>query len=134
MPETKTENDRANLRDSHQVRLVETSEAGFAADRLPHGVYGFTGAPQEGAIPLFDKKNWHSFEIHRLADGSLHLVGYVSPKDANLIRSGEHVAVTLFPDPWEDAGELISVALARMVPSKRGPSREGGNGLPLELL
>ena len=134
MPGSTTEHDRAELRASHKVRPVETSEEGTAAHRLPAGVYGFTGSPQESSVPLFSRRSWHSFEMHKLADGSLHMVGYFSPKDAHLIRSGEHVAVTLFPDPWEDAGELISVAMARVVPSKQGPSRECGNGLPLELL
>ena len=134
MPETTTENARAGLRDSHRLRPLENPEEGQAADRLPPGVYGFTYAPQEAAIPLFAKQAWHNFEVHKLADASLHLVGYVSAKDAGLIRSGEHVEVTLFPDPWEDSNELIPVALSRVVPSKRGPSREGGNGLKLELL
>ena len=113
---------------------METAEEGSSADRLPHGVYGFTFAPQEAAIPLFSKQSWHSFEVHKLADGSLHLVGCVTAKDAGLIRSGGHVEVALFPDAWEDATELVTVALTRVVPSKRGPSREGGNGLKLELL
>ena len=134
MSGTTTENARAELRENHKLRVVEAAEEGSAADRLPPGIYGFTYAPQEAAIPLFGKHAWHSFEVHKAADGSLHLVGCVSVKDAGLIRTGEHVEVTMFPEVWEDATELVSVALARVVPSKRGPSREGGNGLKLELL
>ena len=42
--------------------------------------------------------------------------------------------ITLFPDRWEDATELVTVPLARAIPSKKGPSREGGNGLKVALL
>ena len=134
MPEATTNNDLIQLRAGHQLRLVESSEEGFACEQLPNGVYGFTYAPQEAAIPLFSKKTWHSFEVHKLPDGSQRLVGFVSPRDAELIRGGLHVEVTLFPDPWKDSIELVSVPMSRMVPSRRGPSREGGNGLKLELL
>ncbi len=134
MPDTTIPTDPSALRVSHHVRLVEASEEGVAADRQPNGVYGFAYAPQEAAIPLFSKKSWHSFEIHKLPDGALHLVGYVSAADAGFIQSGEHVEVTLFPDPWENSTQLVSVPLTRVVPSKRGPSRDGGNGLKIELL
>jgi hypothetical protein len=137
MPDTTASADRADrvgLRDSHGVRLVEAGEEGGAAERLPNGVYGFTYAPQEAAVPLFGKQSWHSFEIHKLADGALHLVGFVSPADSRFIESGEHVEATVYPDPWEEATTLVSIPMTRVVPSKRGPSREGGNGLKIELL
>jgi hypothetical protein len=134
MPETTTPIDVTGLRTSHQVRLIDGDKEGFAADHQPNGVYGFTYAPQEAAIPMFTRQSWHSFEIHKLPDGALHLVGYVTAADAGFIRSGQHVEVTLFPDPFEDATGLVSVPMTRIVPSKRGPSRDGGNGLKIELL
>ena len=134
MPEATVSSEVSELRASHRVRLVEAAEEGVAADRQPDGVYGFTYAPHEAAVPLFSKKSWHSFEIHKLPDGALHLVGYVSQPDSAFIQSGEHVEVTLFPDAWEDSTQLVSVPLTRVVPSKRGPSRDGGNGLKIELL
>ena len=132
MTET-TVNDLEQLRAAHGVRLVEEAEEGFAADRQPNGVYGFTYAPAEAAVPLFVKKTWHSFEVHKLPDGELHLVGFVTAKEAELIRNGLHGEVTLFPDPWEDSKELVSVPMAHAMPSKKGPSREGGNGLKIAL-
>ena len=134
MPETSAPQDLAELRAARRLRPVTEAEEGLSTAKLPNGVYGFAYAPQEAAIPLFGKKSWHSFEMHKLDDGSEHLAGFVTPEQAGWIRSGEHVEVTLFPDPWEDATEVVSVPMARVVPSKRGPSREGGNGLKLELL
>lgn len=133
-PETTSANDVTQLRAAHQLRPIEAADEGSAAEHQPNGVYGFTYAPQEAAIPLFTKKTWHSFEIHKHPDGALHLAGFVTAGDAAFIRSQEHVEVTIFPDPWDDAKELVSVPMTRIVPSKRGPSREGGNGLKIELL
>ena len=129
-----TVNDLEQLRAAHRVRLVDDAEEGFAADRLPNGVYGFTYAPAEASIPLFVKKNWHSFEIHKLEDGEILLVGFVTAKEAEMIRSGQQGEVILFPDPWEESKELVSVPMSRALPAKKGPSREGGNGLKIALV
>lgn|SRR5689334_20979564 len=133
MPDTRV-NDLEQLRAAHRVRLVQDAEEGFAADHQPNGVYGFTYAPAEAAIPLFLKKSWHSFEIHKLEDGEIHLVGFVTGTEAETIRKGLQGEVTLFPDPWEASQELVSVPLSRALPSKKGPSREGGNGLKIALV
>ena len=133
MAET-TVNELEQLRAAHRVRLVNESEEGFAADRQPNGVYGFTFAPAESAIPLFLKKAWHSFEVHKLEDGEILLVGFVTAREADLVRKGLQGEITLFPDPWEDSVELVSVPLAHALPSKKGPSREGGNGVKIALV
>jgi hypothetical protein len=133
MPETIV-NDLEQLRAAHRVRLLEDAEEGFAADRQPNGVYGFTYAPAEAAVPLFVKKTWHSFEMHKLEDGELQLVGFVTGKEAEVIRNGLQGEVMLFPDPWEESTTLVSVPMLRAMPSKKGPSREGGNGLKIALV
>jgi hypothetical protein len=132
MPETATP-DNVQLRAMRGLRALESAEEGFAAERQANGVYGFTYSPAE-AVPLFTKKTWHSFEVHKLADGTLHLVGFVTAKEAEIMRKAAPGEITLFPDPWEDAKELVSVPLTRALPSKKGPSREGGNGLKLALV
>jgi hypothetical protein len=132
MPET-TSNEVEQLRARHGLRQLEEAEEGFAADHLPNGIYGFTHSPSE-AVPLFAKKNWHSFEVHKLQDGGRFLVGFVTPKEADVMRSGLQAEITLFPDPWQDATELVSVPYARAMPSKKGPSREGGNGLKVAII
>jgi hypothetical protein len=132
MPETAT-TDNEQLRATRGLRALDGAEEGFAAERQPNGVYGFTYSPAE-AVPLFTKKTWHSFEVHKLADGTLHLVGFVTAKEAEIVRRAAPAEITLFPDPWEDAKELVSVPLTRALPSKKGPSREGGNGLKLAIV
>ena len=132
MPEiTTTEPEQLRARDG--LRPLETAEEGLAVERLPNGIFGFTYSPSE-AVPLFAMKSWHSFEVHKRADGSQHLVGYVTHVEADSVRAGRKAEITLFPDRWEDATELVTVPLARAIPSKKGPSREGGNGLKVALL
>ena len=132
MPET-TIKDLEQLRAQNGLRALEIAEEGSAAERLPNGIYGYTYSPSE-AVPLFAKKTWHSFEVHKLADGSRYLVGFVTRKEAASIRSGAQAEITLFPDPWEDATELVSVPFDRAIPAKKGPSREGGNGLKVAIV
>ena len=131
MAETAIDNEQ--LRAPRGLRALAITEEGFAADRLPDGVYGFTYSPAE-AVPLFTKKTWHSFEVQKLADGTLHLVGFVTVREAEMVRNSAPGEITLFPDRWENSTELVSVPLARAIPSKKGPSREGGNGLKLALV
>jgi hypothetical protein len=132
--EQTVDSDLEGLRMRHELRPLTAEEEGFATNHLPNGVYGFTCAPSEELVPLFAKKTWHSFEVHKLPDGSEHLIGFVTPQEADAIRKGLPGHVELFPDPWEQSSELVSIPRSRMAPSKRGPSREGGNGLKMELL
>lgn len=132
MPETTT-SDLEQLRAQHGLRPLEPAEEGTTAERLPNGVVGYTYSPAE-EVPLFAKKTWHSFEVHKLADGSRYLVGFVTHKEAESFRSGAQAEITVFPDPWEDSTELVSVPFTRAIPSKKGPSREGGNGLKVAIM
>jgi hypothetical protein len=133
MPDTTTA-DLEQLRTQHGLRGLEKEEEGSAAERLPNSVYGYTYSPAEATVPLFAKKTWHSFEVHKLGDGSRYLLGFVTRKEAETVRSGGQGEITLFPDPWEDATELVSVPYARAIPAKKGPSREGGNGLKVAIV
>ena len=126
--------DLEQLRIRHKVRPLESDEEGFATGRLPNGVYGFTYAPAQDQVPLFANKTWHSFEIHKLGDGTEHLVGFVTAAEAETVRKGLAAEIELLPDPWEQARELVSIPLSRATPSKKGPSRDGGNGLKIVLI
>ena len=129
MPET----DLDQLRIKHGLRALTPGEEGTAAAKQANGVYGYTYSPAE-AVPLFTQKTWHSFEVHKHSDGSTHLLGFVTAKEAETVRSGAAGEILLFPDPWEDSNELVSVPFSRAVPNKKGPSREGGNGLKVALM
>jgi hypothetical protein len=129
-----TANNLEQLRAAHHLRALTQEEEGTAVDRLPNGIYGYAYAPAEAAIPLFAKKSWHSFEMHKRPDASLHLLGFVTAKEAEQLRQSSPGEAVVFPDPWENSTELVSVPMARIIPSKKGPSRENGNGLRVALL
>jgi hypothetical protein len=121
----------ASLRAAHRVTLVSEQNEGYSVQKLTNGVYGFTYAPQDAA-PLFSKKMFHNFEVHKLHDGSIHLVGFVTEQAANQLESGGAIDVSLYPDPYEQAVNAVSVPLAR-VTKTHGPSRDFGNALQLQL-
>ena len=121
------------LRKQHQVRALALDEEGLPAAALPPGVYGFTYAPGQPEVPLFSKQNYHSFEVHKAADGTEYLIGFVTPLEASdLAASKEGAAIRLFPSPWEGSQSLVSVRVSGIVAPKRMP-REDGNPLPITL-
>jgi hypothetical protein len=122
----------ALLRSQRKLRELENAEEGFAFPALPAGIYGFTYSPNFEATPLFSNKRYQSFEFHKLADGAVELIGYLTAAEADLVKSGQaEIEVHLYPDPWKDADQLASLPLARLVRSKQRPLRE--NGCPYTL-
>ncbi len=129
-----TEAALAALRKEHGVALMREDLDGATVDDLPAGVYGFAYAPAESRIPLFHGKTFQSFEVHKLPDGSAHLVGFVAPKNLiDLEMRNRTVEVALYPEPWGEATRLASLPLDEIVPSRKGPSRSEGNYLMLRL-
>ena len=118
------------LRVQHGVRPLTSEEEGFSPERLPNGVYGYAYAPAEDEVPLFAAKSYHSFEMHKAADGGVFLIGYLTPEDASQLEAGkEGAALQLFPDPWEKAQTLVSVPVSKMLTAKKILRREVGNPL-----
>ena len=117
-----------DLRALHQVSLVEAKDEGANVARLSGGVYGFTYSPLQ-ATPMFRKKAKQSFEAHKLADESVHLIGFVTEGEASRISaSSEELEVRLYPEAREEAFRATSIPVAR-IRSSRGPSRSDGNAL-----
>jgi hypothetical protein len=119
------------LRALHQVRLIEPALEGTAVNRLPGGVYGFTYAPLNAA-PLFMDKKAQSFEVHKLPDERVHLVGFITKDAAEASTSSEQIDLRVYPEPWEDAFAAVSIPESRIRRSQ-GPSRSDGNAIVLDL-
>ena len=130
---------RAGLRDEvedlralHQVSLVDEKQEGSDVARVPGGVFGFTYSPLQ-ATPMFRRKATQSFEVHKLADDSVHLIGFVTEAEASRVSvSSEDLEVRLYPEPREEAFRAASIPVA-LIRSSRGPSRSDGNALWLVL-
>jgi len=120
------------LRAGRGLRQLNKDEEGSRVADLAAGVYGFTWSPAFESTPLFAKKSFRNFEFHKLSGGGIELVGYVTADDATRLKSGAG-QIEVYPDPWEQAKQLVSVPLDRIVPSKRVPARENGCPWLVEL-
>jgi len=120
------------LRAIHQVNLVDEKDEGSGIAHLPNGVFGYSYSPQQ-ETPLFRKKMFQSFEVHKLPDGQIHLIGFVTEREAvQLSAAGAYVEVNLYPEPWGESAKAVSIPTLRVLHA-RGPSRSDGNALKLEL-
>lgn len=116
----------------NQVRLLDPDDEGAGVAHLPSGVYGFTFAPNQES-PLFRRRIHQAFEVHKLHDGTIVLVGFVTEKERDEMSVPErYLDVTLYPEPWENSTKAVCIPRERMLRAK-GPSRSDGNPLYLEL-
>jgi hypothetical protein len=117
-----------SLRADHKVRELTSAEEGYAIHRLPAGVYGYAYAPGHSEVPLFAKKRYHAFEMHKAVDGTEYILGYVTSQakgDIDVVKEG--APIRLFPDSHENSTILVSIPVAQISPSKRAIPREDGN-------
>lgn len=102
-------------------------------DRLPAGVYGYTSSPSTEELPLFRKPILECFEIHKLADGEICWIGYVTGQEHQDFEQGaEPCTLDLYPEPHEQSTKLISVPASR-VDRRKPPTRDHGNSMRLEI-
>lgn len=114
-PPDPAEQARARLRETHGVELIAVADEGAGLDRAPCGVYGFTYAPGHANAPLFRKRSYHSYEIHKLSSGAVWIIGYVPEAVAATIAAGrEALQFRLRPEPDEDAQTLIAIPADRI--------------------
>jgi hypothetical protein len=121
------------LRAAHKLRALTPVESGAGVDRLPNGVFGFTYSPCEDNFPLFDSRDLRSFEGHKLEDGVVFLLGFLTREERQTFeKTTEAVTLHLFPEPKGQAGELVRVPVSR-VRSHGENSARRGNGLEIQL-
>mgnify|MGYP000057404001 CR=1 FL=1 len=127
--------DREQLRAERKLRLIEESEMGSPIELVPKGVYGFTYSPNTEGVPLFAKHTFQVFEVRKLADESVHYIGYMTPEEAKALASNVEQALDLklYPEPFETAAEFVSVPRERILRAKP-VSREKGNWFPLTVV
>ncbi len=120
------------LRAKHRVGTIAEKDEGASVDHLPDGIFGFSCAPHQES-PLFRKRVFQSFEVHKLAGGEVFFIGFASENDAAaLSEKSEPAEISLYPEPWSDAAKVIAVPRSRVTRAK-GPFRESGNAIRLDL-
>lgn len=130
---TQSTAEQEQLRATHNVRVIADAEEGTGVNALPAGVYGFTYAPALESAPLFITRRFRSFEMHKLRDGEVILVGFVSTGDAAaMTSSSDAVEITLQPEPDDDATVLATIPYSRIRQHRQYAVRSG-HGITLQI-
>lgn len=121
------------IRSAHQLRPLTEEESGDGVDNLPKGVYGFTYSPALENFPLFQARDLRCYEGHKLADGSVVLLGFLTAEDKQTFETtAEKATIHLFAEPTGDVDELVSVPMSRVLGHVEY-SQRGGKGLELSV-
>ena len=132
-PAAPAQAEREALRRHHQVRPLTPAENGTGVDQLPGGVYGFTYTPGCHDSPLFREGKHSTFEVHKLADGEVALIGFVPEETLGLIQAGgESAALRLHPAPTPEAPHLAVIPSSRIARLKEHSTRDD-SALRLDL-
>lgn len=114
----KAKQGREALRTSRKLRELQPLETGKYLKEAPLGAYGFGDPIYIGAYNLDENKinfskfhhELYDFEIHRLIDGKLFLIGFVNNENsAELTTKKGGIDFVLFPDPWMEMTNLVSI-------------------------
>jgi hypothetical protein len=107
--------DQEALRTSHKVRSVSPAEEGTGVNALPGGVYGFTYSPGLPNAPLFAERRFRSYEIHKLANGDVYIVGFADLETAAVLEStAAERTIHVQPDPDEKTNVLVTIPYSRI--------------------
>ena len=121
------------LRDRKGLTLIAAEREGAPLATLGDNLFGFTFSPVNESTPLFAKRQFQSFEVHKLTSGVVHLLGFLTEKEAATFFDGkEPMDCQLFPEPHGESKRLVEVPLERIAKAK-ALSRSDGNYMPLTL-
>lgn len=127
------------LRKQHNLRALGELEDGLTVNRLPNGIYGFIFTDEFDGAAGRNMSEYATLrsqligdnrvEIHKLEDGRLLVVGFVSPQDAVRLQDPSKVGITdvlFMPREYGIFTELVSIPTAQL---RSVSSRSGGPGI-----
>jgi hypothetical protein len=121
-------------REENKVKLVDKEKTGFPLNETGSGIYGFTYSPsQRGPRPIFEKRGFQSFELHRLSDGREAIIGCVTKEDAEKLATGDFAAIKLYPEPYDNAVAPGLIFFDHIVRSNDKVSRGDGNFIEFDV-
>jgi hypothetical protein len=124
--------DREAIRSQHKVTSVRKEEEGIPWGRVTSSSWGWTVTPAGDNGGVFQKPIFRAWELHKLADGSLHIIGFADSANALKISSQGAEDVILFPDPEGDATQLVVLPHSRIA-SFKPLDRTNANSLRASL-
>ncbi len=109
---------RTKLRKERSLRNLLDTEDDRPVSQLPNGIYGFVtpwsdphGDPSLSVRP----GGTVTLEVHKLAGGEVHIVGYVNKEAAQQVASDASSGVIeLYTRAWEEAPILVSLPVPRI--------------------
>ena len=114
--QSKAAPEQEKLREQFTLRPVTVEEEGLGVNALPNGVYGFTYSPAMENSPLYRERRFRCYETHRLHDGSVHMLGFVSAEDAKKLENQTDVVeICVQPEPEEGAEHFVALPHARIL-------------------
>jgi len=129
------------LRDQHSVRPLEARESGLEISETPPGIFGFVSGLNLVFFSRVTLGRSHDFgddfELHKLVDGSVYVIGFVGIDIADLLRRDvwpQKINFTFYSDAWDNADKIVALPLDEERISKRFRSIELDNGTHLEVL
>jgi hypothetical protein len=132
MSQTVSQLDREQLRAANRVVPVSKEDEGVSWSKISNGVYGFTYTPGSADGGLFVRETLHSFEMHKLADGTLHILGYTDSATSERINAKTTQDIELYPQTRDDSPVLVQIPHARIASSK-ALDRDNANRLKATL-
>src|SRR5438046_1089206 len=124
--------DREKMRATNRVVPVSKEDEGVSWSKISNGVYGFTYTPASADGGLFLRDTRHGFEMHKLTDGSLHIVAFTTSEIAEKLKSNAAQDVEVYPIAREEYSVLVTVPHARIASSK-ALDRDDFNKLKMSL-
>jgi hypothetical protein len=111
---------------------VSKQDEGVSWSRISNGVYGFTYTPASADGGMFAKETLHSFEMHKLADGTLLVLGFGDPDTAAKLNAPGTQDIEIYPQHKQEFGVLVQIPHAR-ISSSKPVDRNDSNRLKLTL-
>jgi hypothetical protein len=107
--------DQEALRSAHGVRIVSEAEEGHGVNALPGGVYGFTYSPGLANAPLFAVRRFRTYEIHKLPDGDVFIVGFTKADVARELSTATgEITLPVHPQPDQEFATLVTIPYSRI--------------------
>ena len=110
--------ERASSRAKNEVTLIPVNLEGELISHLTANYFGFTYSPAEHETGLFAKPSYLGYEVHRLKDGDVMILGYASADAAKKIGAGEGGDVNIYPVETSESNTFVQVRRSKIHRSK----------------
>jgi hypothetical protein len=127
-----SQTNREQLRAELHLVPVSKQDEGVSWSRISNGVFGFTYTPANNDGGIFAKETYQSFELHKLSDGTLQIVGFTTPEGAEKVKGPGSPDVEVYPAPSADHDVLVVIPQSR-ISAHKPLDKNDANKLKLTL-